>query len=297
MPTLKDNIEVATVIKSKIREAQCKELTEHHIYKELSRLTGDKHNKEVLDKIAADELEDYQLWRSYTNEEACPQRFKVLQFTFIARLFGITFAIKLLERDSQRILEAFEFLSKSIPDGKSIINARFAREKELIGLIDEERLKYIGAVVLGLSDALVELTGVLAGFTLALQNTRIILVAGLITGIAASLSMGASVYLSAESEKTSLNPLKSAFYTSIAYLLTVLFLVYPFLIFQNPFISLALTICDAILTILLFAFYSSVVQDAPFGARFRRMAFISLGVAALTFGIGFAVWKMFNISI
>src|ERR1039458_5005812 len=108
MTTLKDNTLVAPGIKAKIREAQCKEVTEHTIYKELSRLTRDKHNKEVLAKIAADELEDYQLWKSYTNEDACPQRFKVLRYTLISRLFGITFAIKLLERDNQRILRSEE---------------------------------------------------------------------------------------------------------------------------------------------------------------------------------------------
>ena len=69
-------------------------------------------------------------------------------------------------------------------------------EKELIALVDEERLKYVGSVVLGLNDALVEFTGTLAGLTFAIQNTQIIAVAGLIMGVAASLSMGASEYLS-----------------------------------------------------------------------------------------------------
>jgi VIT1/CCC1 family predicted Fe2+/Mn2+ transporter len=160
-----------------------------------------------------------------------------------------------------------------------------------------EQLRYIGSVVLGLNDALVELTGILAGFTLALQNTRVIAVAGLITGIAAALSMAASVYLSTESEKSLLSPGRSAFYTGFAYLATVLFLVYPYLIFRNPFAGLALTILDAVLVITVFTYYSSVAQDTSFTGRFRKMAFVSLGVAALTFGIGFAVRKVFNISI
>ena len=36
-------------------------------------------------------------------------------------------------------------------------------ERELIALIDEERLRDMGSVVLGLNDALVEFTGMLAG--------------------------------------------------------------------------------------------------------------------------------------
>ena len=65
-------------------------------------------------------------------------------------------------------------------------------EAALIELIDEERLRYISSMVLGLNDALVELTGALAGFTFALGNTTTIAMAGFITGSAATLSMAAS---------------------------------------------------------------------------------------------------------
>lgn len=60
------------------------------------------------------------------------------------------------------------------------------------GLLDEERLRYTGSTVLGLNDALMELTGVLAGLTLALRDTKLIVLTGAITGIAAVLSMGVS---------------------------------------------------------------------------------------------------------
>ncbi len=282
--------------KEKVHMAQRKEITEYQIYRKLSCLAKDKHNKEILNNMAEEELEDYHLWRNFTNEDIAPDTAKVFQYVVISRLFGLTFAIKLLERDSKPIREAYELLAASMQDGKSYISSRFTEEKESVGLINEEQLRYIGSIVLGLNDALVELTGVLAGFTLALQNTRVIAVAGLITGIAASLSMAASVYLSTESEMSLLSPVKSAFYTGLAYLATVLFLVYPYLIFQNPFLGLALTLVDAILVILVFSYYSSVAQDTSFTGRFRKMALVSLGVAFLTFGIGFAVKKVFNIT-
>lgn len=63
-------------------------------------------------------------------------------------------------------------------------------------MIKEEKIGYVGSMVLGLNDALVELTGVLAGLTFTLQNTRLIGTAGLITGVAAALSMASSEYLS-----------------------------------------------------------------------------------------------------
>ena len=46
-------------------------------------------------------------------------------------------------------------------------------EQKLLAILDEERLQYVGSMVLGLNDALVELTGTLAGLTLALQNTKL----------------------------------------------------------------------------------------------------------------------------
>ena len=52
------------------------------------------------------------------------------------------------------------------------------------------RLEYMGSVVLGLNDALVEFTGALAGFTLALSDSRLTALTGSITGIAAALSIG-----------------------------------------------------------------------------------------------------------
>jgi len=142
-------------------------------------------------------------------------------------------------------------------------------------------------MVRGLNDALVELTGALAGFTLALQNTRVVATAGFILGIAASLSMAASEYLATKSEKTSLDPLKSALYTSSIYFLTVLLLIFPYLVFENVFFALGLTVLDAIVVIFVFVFYISVSKDIPFKTRFLEMVAISMGIAALAFAIGF----------
>ncbi len=141
-------------------------------------------------------------------------------------------------------------------------------------------------MVLGLNDALVELTGALAGLTFALQNTRLTAFAGLITGIAASLSMGTSEYLSTKSESDSKSPFKAAVYTGTAYVITVLFLTYHYFLFTDPFLCLGLTILNAIIVIFIFTFYISVAKEVAFKSRFSEMVLISLGVTALTFLIG-----------
>jgi VIT1/CCC1 family predicted Fe2+/Mn2+ transporter len=119
---------------------------------------------------------------------------------------------------------------------------------EVLALLDEERLRYAGSIVLGLNDALVEFTGSLAGFTFALQDTRIIAAVGFITGIAASLSMASSEYLSQKSDRTREDPLRAAFYTGIAYIITVILLVSPFLLVPQPFAALMVTLGAALAT-------------------------------------------------
>jgi len=127
-----------------------------------------------------------------------------------------------------------------------------------------------------------------AGLTLALQNTKLVATAGLITGIAASFSMAASEYLSTKSEDPSKNALKSAAYTGIAYILTVLFLIFPFLTFPSLYFCLSLSLVNAVLVIFAFTFYVAIAQDVPFKRRFTEMLCLSFGVALLTFGLDFS---------
>lgn len=126
-------------------------------------------------------------------------------------------------------------------------------------MIDEERLQYMGSVVLGLNDALVEFTGALAGFTLALNDTKLIALTGSITGIAAALSMASSEYLSTKSEKThNKRPVKAAIYTGIAYIITVVALVGPFILLSSPVLALCIMLVMALLIIAFFNYYYAI---------------------------------------
>jgi VIT1/CCC1 family predicted Fe2+/Mn2+ transporter len=226
-----------------------------------------------------------------------PNKVNLWKYSIITKLFGLTFGIKLMEMGEKKAEMSYGKLLKSIPIAKNVLNDEFRHEKQLIGIIGEERLKYAGALVLGLNDALVELTGTLAGLSFALQKTRIIATAGLITGIAASLSMATSEYFSEKSEENAKNPLKASVYTGIAYMLTVMLLVFPFLLFQNFYYSLSLTVLGAIMVVFIFTYYISVVRDLPFRKKFLEMTTISLGVAFLSFLIGLLVRIFLGINI
>jgi VIT1/CCC1 family predicted Fe2+/Mn2+ transporter len=283
--------------REKLLTVQKNEITEHFIYKKLSQSVKDPHNRNILQRISQDELKHYNFWKRHTRMDVNPDKLKIWKYFLISKIFGITFGIKLLERGEKQAQLTYEEISKSLPEAQSVIKDENEHERQLINLIDEERLRYIGSMVLGLNDALVELTGALAGFTFALQNTQLIAVTGLITGIAASLSMAASEYLSVKSEGGAQNPFKAAVYTGITYVLTVLFLILPYLIFTNLYFCLSITIFNAILVIFIFTFYISVARDISFRKRFFEMALISLGIAALTFSIGFLIRGFLNIEV
>jgi len=131
--------------------------------------------------------------------------------------------------------------------------------------------------------------GALAGLTLALQNTQLIALSGLITGIAAALSMALSEYLSTRSEETSKQPVRAAVYTGIAYIVTVTLLILPYLLFDNYYVDLILTLSTAVLIIAAFNYYISIARDEVFSKRFIEMAGLSLGVAAISFVIGYFI--------
>jgi len=280
-----------------ILKMQRDEITEHVVYDRLSRSVKDPHNSSVLKRISDDELEHYQFWKKFTKRDVKPDTFKIWKYYLISIILGITFGIKLMERGEENAQKAYEEISRVIPDAKDIQHDEYEHEMKLVELIDEERLRYVGSMVLGLNDALVELTGALAGLTLALQNTRLIAMAGFITGIAASMSMAASEYLSTKSEEGSQDPLKASVYTGSAYVLTVLFLIFPYLLLENYYFCLGFTLFNAILVILVFTFYVAVAKGIPFRKRFLEMAAISLGIAALSFIMGYVVRIFLHVDI
>lgn len=280
-----------------ILKIQKSELTDHVVYKKLSGFVKNNEHRQILEKISGDELRHYQIFKGLTGEESVPNRLKLFLFVFISRFLGLNFGLKLMESAEEIAQDTYERLKGVSPEIEAIIRDEEEHEKEIIGLINEESLKYVSSVVLGLNDALVELTAALTGFTLALQNSRLIGVVGLITGIAGSMSMAASEYLSTKQEETDKDPVKASIYTGIAYVCTVMLLTVPYFLFKNIFLNLSFVIAAALLIILIFTFYISVAKGLDFKKRFMEMAGLSLSIAATTFFIGLAMRKIFGVEI
>ncbi len=290
-------MEITAELRQRLLVAQRNEITEHNIYTRIAASLPKEENRRVLEQIAADELRHYNEWKKFTGQDVAPNWLFVWFYVLVARLFGFTFGVKLMEQGEEGAQVNYAEIAKTIPAAVKIHQDEEEHEEKLLGMLDEERLRYAGSVVLGLNDALVELTGALAGLTLALQDVKLIALSGLITGIAASMSMAASEYLSTSSEETDKHPVRAAIYTGIAYVITVALLILPYLLLENYILCLVISLTTAVLIIAVFNYYISVAKGENFRRRFTEMASLSLGVALFSFIIGYFIRQWLGVEI
>ena len=295
---MQENTGISQKTKEIILKLQQNEITEQAIYMNLSKRVKKQTDKEILARIGREEGMHSRIWSKYTNKDLKPQRLRVFIYSLLSIIFGYTFVIKLMEKGEKVSKDTYTLLSKEVPEASKIYLDEQKHEEALIGMLDEDRLQYVGSMVLGLNDALVELTGTLAGLSFALQNNRLVALSGLITGISATLSMASSEYLSARSEGDA-NAKKSALYTGIMYIFAVILLVLPYLVLPNhQYIpALIAMLLIVVVIILVFTYYISVAKDLPFKKRFAEMATISLSVAGLSFVVGILVKHFLGIDI
>jgi vacuolar iron transporter family protein len=290
-------MELNEELRQELLKAQRTEITEYYVYHNIAATMPDGENRRIVEEIGDDEKRHYEVWKGYTGKEVQPNKFQIWLYTTISKVFGFTFGFKLMELGEEKAQVNYDKISDELPEARDVIQDEEEHEDKLLDMLDEETLIYAGSVVLGLNDALVELTGALAGLTLAFRDVKIIALSGLVTGIAASLSMAASEYLSTASEDTDKHPVRAAIYTGIAYIVTVALLILPYLLVDNEIVALAIALATSVLIIAVFNFYTSVAQNKKFWKHFLEMAGLSLGVAAFSFLIGFLIRNWLGVDI
>jgi VIT1/CCC1 family predicted Fe2+/Mn2+ transporter len=279
---------------NKLKRAQKNEITEHYIYKRLSASEKDAGSSRILNEIAADELKHYGIWKSYTGSDIEPSQWKIWLFYLMSRLFGITFSIKLMESGEGQAQVNYLEIARSIPDAQSVALDEDRHEEELIALLDEERLRYIGAIIRGLNEALIELSAALSGLTFALHESQLIAMTGVVTGLAMTFSLGSTEYLASKHEQHA-NPVKAAIYTSGANLLTVILLILPYLLLKDYYVAMGVMLGISALVILIFNYHVSVAKELNFRKSFTEMLVLFIAVSALTFLIGYIARDVFHI--
>ena len=276
------------------------EITEAEVYTKLAKSQKNLKNKEILEKIAIQENAHYNILKKSTGVDVSPSKIRVSLHVVTSILFGLTFSLKLMEKIENSA--AKEYRDLGLDD---IAKEEDEHEQKLLSLLEEDALNYLSSVILGLSDALVELTGALVGLTLAFQELKTVALAGLVTGIAASFSMAASEFLATKEEKSGRSPIKAAIFTGLAYLFTVILLVTPYLFLDDngdmilglePHIqALCITLIIGLLIIAKFNFYVSIAQDHSFRQRFTEMTSILIVVTGISFVIGVILRDWFAI--
>ncbi len=278
------------------------EVTEAEVYRRLAKIESDPRNKSILEEIAMEEERHAMTISKITGREVGISFWRVWFQLFLAKILGFTFSIKMMENMEKGVSDEYRRLGL-----EEIALEEDEHERKMIEMLDEERLRYSGSVVLGMSDALVELTGALAGLTFALQDLKLVSIAGLVTGVSAAFSMGASEYLSSRAENKSESAVKAAIYTWISYFATVLLLISPYLIIlvanfsvswmEGYSIALLCTFVMGIIIIGFFNFYISIVEEVSFKSRFFEMAAILAIVSIISFGIGIVLRDLMGVEV
>jgi VIT1/CCC1 family predicted Fe2+/Mn2+ transporter len=282
---------------NRILEAQTNEITEYHIYQKLASKIKDPHNSKVLEQISKDELRHHNIWKEHTGVEVKPKRFKIWFFYIIARIFGLSFSIKLMEQGEEAAQINYDDLAKSVPDAHRISADEDMHEAQLLEMINEERFHYVGAIIRGLNEAVVEILAILTGLSLVLADTTVIALTGIITGSAMSLSLGATEYLATKAEESHLKPGKSALYTGFATAITVSLLISPYLFLQNTHVAMGVMIALALVIIFFFNYYIAVARNISFWKRFGEMVIIAALIASFTYFIGYLASEVWHINI
>lgn len=262
------------------------------IYTELAKNERVPEFKHILEELIEHERGDYDFWIQYSKRKkfSVPQT-EILFFKFVRNVLGLTFAAKFLEGlERQAVKEYSEFLSfveseEMREEVTRMIEHEKGHEQSLISQIKEDRVRFLGNIVLGLNDGLIEISGALVGFALAFSNTTLVILSGVIVGLSASLSMASSAYQQSRYENKD-DPKKAALFTGGAYIIVVFFLIAPFLIFHSIVVSLIAMGFVIALVVVALSFYSSVLFERPFVRQVTETALFSIGVAIVTFVIG-----------
>ncbi|MDR2051922.1 MAG: hypothetical protein LBP80_00765, partial [Treponema sp.] len=112
------------------------------VYTRLAKICKDSRNAEVLASIAKEELRHVAYWKGKTGAELKPDRFRVWRMVLEARVLGLTFTLKRMERNKGTASGNYSALAETFPETGRIIRDETEHENSLLSMLDEERLRW-----------------------------------------------------------------------------------------------------------------------------------------------------------
>ena len=281
-----------TTLQSVARVRMSDEWSDYTLYDRLSR-TVDSHSPfaQVLKHLSATERGHYEFWKKYVpNDEPRLAKLKLYWILFLRRFLGLTFATRYLDRHEENVVKEYKGLAGLIPDSdRAAFNAMVAdemeHEKAFAMKVESSAIRYISFVVLGLADALVEISGIHAGWLGLFEKTEIAGLAGVIAGGAASLAMASAAFAQAKQGFQGSARL-SAIYTGVSYFVTAIILATPYFLTSNMILALATSLTLAVIILAVTTWYSVVIQEKHFLRDFVEILGILFATTILVFGLG-----------
>jgi VIT1/CCC1 family predicted Fe2+/Mn2+ transporter len=284
-------------------EKYCRdEYIDYKVYSYLAKLEKNDKRKKILENFGKMEYEHYIFWKNLMKKEmknSSLDSIRIKLFILFKYIFGLIFTIKFMEKNEKRVVEEYKkLLNKFEGETKQklelIIKDEIEHENFWMNQIKDETTRYLGFIILGLADAIIEITGVHAGFLGVTASTIIAGIAGLVVGVSASLAMASAAYLQAKQAEGS-NPRISAIYTGIFYILAAVALATPYFMTHDMLLAFSSSLIIAIMLIGFFNFYSSVIFERKFAKEFLTSTIIILITAATAFIVGEFLGSIFGI--
>lgn len=278
------------------------EYLDHRVYSALAAVEWNGRRRELLRRLSEVERRHFDFWLKFAGRyrPSLKARLYPYLFAFLRLLFGATFAAKLLERGEDKAVERYKMaldLMEAPEDRKaleSIIADEMEHEKEFIAQLDEAIVRYMSALVLGMADAIIEITGTHAGALGTTSSAIITGVVGLVVGVSAAISMASASYLQTKHE-TGRSPTVAALVTGVGYVVAAALMSLPYFIADNIYAAFAASLAVSVLLALMFTYQGSVYADRDFRSEFVQTVGLLLGVAALAYLLGDGLSAAFGI--
>jgi vacuolar iron transporter family protein len=278
------------------------EYTDGRVYQMLSRHEKNQSFKKALEDLARGEQSHYEFWKAYTPEIAIKVNRLKIYFTLLLRLtLGLTFTMKFLERHEDALHERYRQMMRSIPPAdKARFEAMMEEEEHqetlLMGEIHEGRVKYMSFIVLGLADAVVEISGIHAGSLGIYNKTELAGLAGVVAGMAASIAMASAAYAQAKQGFEG-SAKWSAIYTGVSYMITAVLLALPYFLTGSMIFALGVSLVVGVALVAAMTYYDTVISARKFKRQFGEIAGIILAASLALYLAGTLIRQLLGIVI
>jgi len=269
------------------------ELIDHEIYLRLAKSALEKNPKfkETYQHLADIEYKHYELWKKYApNAEYKLSRITIYFVLLLRQVLGASFAIKYLERREHATIAKYKALESMIPmEDKAAFEEMIHDEEEheitFADQVQGSSVKYMSFIVLGLADALVEISGIHAGSLGICNRTELTGLAGIVAGAAASIAMASAAFAQAKQGFQGSASLSAA-YTGASYFIAAVILAVPYFLTSSNAYAIGASLTLAVVIIAATSYYNAVISTKGFKRDFAELTGIMFGatIALYVFG-------------